>query len=215
MIFDYFEAEDPHVRHDLQRIDNLLKSDTFLKALGKDADELTAPDDFPIITDVIYAEKMLHSQEIWDMPKPWPYQYFAEITDCIEHLKFLSYEDKVKLDGIINKNIDAFGKHFLEFLGTKYEQHQIVRFLYEKVDQAKYDKVEKIEVIESFQNDIDAFIYYLIDASYYGGIDAWPEMKRIYEAFLTGGLPCGWVGPLPEDGGDPRKCMQLLHFGTR
>ncbi|MBT2971690.1 MAG: hypothetical protein KME56_17455 [Candidatus Thiodiazotropha sp. (ex Ctena orbiculata)] len=213
MIFDYFEADDPLKHRDLQRIDDLLSSDHFLKALGKDAHALMVPDDFPVVTDVIYAEKMLHSQEIWDMPEPWPYQYFADITGRINPYDHVTIEERIEIEKIRKKNIDAYTKNIILFLDSKYEEYQITQFLCESVDHEKFQKDVVVEIIRSFQSDIDAFIDNMIYASYYGGIDASPEIKRIYEAFLTGGIPCGWVGPLPEDGGDPNKCMQLLHFG--
>ena len=215
MIFDYFDTDDPLTRRDLKRIDDLLESDVFLKALGIEAHTLLVPEGFPIVTDIVRAEKMLHDQDVWDTPEPWPYQYFAEITDRINPYKYVTFEERKRIDKNRQKNIDAFTKSFFYFLEAKYKEYQIVRFLSDSVDISKEDESDTLEIIDSFKNDIDAFIDHLIYASYFGGIDASPEHKRIYEAFLTGGMPCGWVGPLPENGGDPKKCMQLMHFGLK
>ena len=55
-----------------------------------------------------------------------------------------------------------------------------------------------------------------IDTALLGGMNRSPIFTRMLEAFETGGIPCGWLGPLlPEDGGDPVRAIALLHFGKQ
>jgi hypothetical protein len=217
VILDFFHTDSEVTRRDLLHINSLISSDIFLKGLGKDAKTIVISTEFPIICDIVYAQKIMTSQDIWDMPEPWPYQYFpGVIEDGIEHSKHATYEQRVELRKIISKNSDLFGQFLWEVIQEKYRKHNINEYLAATVKSKKYE-YEFLEFIvnNSFKNDIHGYISYLIDAAYYGGISASPIFQRVYTAFMTGGIPCGWVGPLPENGGDPKLCMQLLHFGRK
>ena len=47
------------------------------------------------------------------------------------------------------------------------------------------------------------------------GVSKSPIFTRMFEGFETGGFPCGWIGPLPEDGGDPVEAVAVFHLGKR
>lgn len=59
----------------------------------------------------------------------------------------------------------------------------------------------------------DAFSVF-VTSCYMGGIDQSEFCSRMYEGFLHGGLPCGWIGDTSyEDGGKARDSLVMLHFG--
>lgn len=79
--WDSFTTDDPVTRRDLERVGTLLRSDMFLKGLGVRAEECLIPNNFPVVTDVIRADELQVPQELWDLPKPWPYN---EIVGVVE-----------------------------------------------------------------------------------------------------------------------------------
>ena len=68
-------------------------------------------------------------------------------------------------------------------------------------------------LLGQFANQIDIYFLRMILGSFLGGLENWPDANHLLACFETGGLPCGWIGPEFEKGGDPQKCMQVLHFG--
>lgn len=219
MISRLFETDDPVTRSDLERIHTLLENDIFLKGLGVNANDCLVPDDFPLVADIATAKEFILPQDLWDLPEPWPYQDFVGVVE--EEAGRLYYrtgipEDRRKeIKELSGRNTREFEPYLLDIIDFSYQRHHIDEYLREHgrsgpIDEKKFDHI----VHGVFQNNIHGFIWYIIKAAYYGGLDNSPIFKRMLEAFETGGTPCGWLGPLPEDGGnDPIKAVTLLHFG--
>ena len=219
MILDILKTDNPDTYNDLEKINALLESDTFLKAIGAQAITVASPSDFPVQTDIILAGKMMYSQEIWDMPEPWPYQYFVGvIEDGADFYRHVDQKERLKIqeEYLNSSRLEKFGNKLDDAIDRAFEKNSVEQFLLLKSKEQGANGEEAIFIIKDvFPNNISAYLEYLVQAAYYGGINKFPVFERIYEAFTTGGVPCGWVGKLPENGGNPKECIQLLHFGNK
>lgn len=102
----------------------------------------------------------------------------------------------------------------LEHIDAVYEKHDVKNHLRKNSVSSQLDEKRFEDIVDlTFKNNIDGFITYIIDAAYLGGLDKSPIFERMLEGFETGGFPCGWLGPLPEDGGDPVESIAVFHLG--
>ena len=102
----------------------------------------------------------------------------------------------------------------LERIYAAYQRNDILnclrqRSVRQQADDETFERVAK----ETFTNNMYGFVRCIAEAAYYGGMDESPIFNRMLEGFETGGFPCGWLGPLPEHGGDPVKAVALFHLG--
>ncbi len=59
------------------------------------------------------------------------------------------------------------------------------------------------------QDDFDLMVH----ACYFGAIEEDPCSQRLFQAYQTGGMPCGWLGLVDyQDGADPKECIALFHM---
>jgi hypothetical protein len=213
MILDYFSSDDSIVQRDLKKIDDLVNSSKFLMALGCNANSAPSAAEFPIVTDINLACLQMTSQEMWDLPEPWPYQYFpGVIEDEAARLEFktgLSKSKRAKLNEQYQCNIDGFVTACFALINKRFNEYGVENFLTIKMGCEDFEFVNDV-----LQNGIQAYLQLMLAGIYFGpSLSQSSLFYRMYEAFITGGIPCGWVGSLPEDGGEPKACLQLLHFG--
>lgn len=193
------------IREDLRKLVDLVEYPLFLKGIGAKADQCPVVSEFRVIRSYAEAAKTMTDQSVWDLSEPWPYQYFPDIVESengrLMYSNGLSAEKLAQIDRYCEKFISSIRIYF-----------------YEKIDslREKYNFREIISndsVGEKINHTIEESLMYLINFCTYGGFATSPILCRFYEAFLTGGAPCAWVGPLPEDGGDPKDCLQILYRG--
>jgi hypothetical protein len=182
-------------------------------ALGCNANSAPSAAEFPIVTDINLACLQMTSQEMWDLPKPWPYQYFPGVVeDEAARLEFetgLSKSKRAELNEQYQVNIDGFVTACFDLIERKFNEYGVKDFLKANIGTGKIEFINDV-----LQNEIQAYVQLMLAGVYFGSsLSQSPLFYRMYEAFKTGGIPCGWVGSLPEDGGDPKTCLQLLHFG--
>jgi len=198
---------------DLQKLDNLVSSDTFLKTLGGPYGANLAATGFPIVNDIFLADDMMTSQEMWDLLEPWPYQYFVGVIEDesgrLMYKTGVSKEKALAISDFIRVTSDAYAEQILRLLEQLYNKNNTLDLADRFQDKSRAEYI----LTDSFKNSIIGYLHYMIKGALFAGLDNSPVFQRMYEAFLTGGIPCGWVGPLPEDGGDPVECMQLFHLG--
>ncbi|MBS9718000.1 hypothetical protein ACFFUT_07325 [Pseudohalocynthiibacter aestuariivivens] len=217
MVLDFIEVDDAIKKRDLEQIELLLKDDIFLKAIGINAQQMEKPEYFSVLTDVKKAHEMMTSQEIWDLPEPWPFQYFVGVVeDEAGRLKYengLVNEERLRLGRVFRSKFDDFSRNFFEIVSDSFRRNEVRSFLASTLEGVVVDEQNFQEIINVFFNEIHNYISRIIEGICYAGMDQSPLFKQMYKAFLTGGIPCGWIGPLPEDGGEPSECLQILHFG--
>ncbi|MCF2860484.1 hypothetical protein L1286_23760 [Pseudoalteromonas sp. SMS1] len=62
---------------------------------------------------------------------------------------------------------------------------------------------------------IHANFIMMMGAAIFGGLENSPISQRILDCYRLGGMPGGWVGPLPDDGGLAKDCIELYHLGSK
>lgn len=219
MILDLLKTDDPVAQRDLERIDRLLLGDIFLKGLGVRASEVPPPDDFPVVEDIVVADSMIRLQDIWDTPEPWPYQYFPGIVEWESHrIEYAPEIDKKKRDNAMNAvyRNDEYFQYCIKKIEESYERNNTVIYIIENNNNhSKKDSYVEHIITMVLEHNIQAYVSFFVETAFLGGLDRSPIFKRMLEAFETGGVPCGWLGPLPEDGGEPKTAIALLHFGKQ
>ena len=215
---EFFETDDPATRSDLQRIDRLVCSDAFLKGLGEHANDLPPPEGFPLVRDIAKADELLRPSELFELPEPWPYHEFyggiEEESGRIQFRQGMTQEQSFRLSGKMNKNSDPFHEAFLGKIYKIFERENVVSYFLSAGNAAAMEESHFMGFTERhLPNNIHAHVYYIIKAVYFGGLDNSPLFKRMFEAFQTGGFPCGWLGPYSEGNYDPVKSVALLHLG--
>ena len=219
-IWDSFITDDPTTRRDMERIGALVLSDTFLKGLGANAEECVIPSDFPVVTDILRAKELLVPQELWDLPEPWPYEEIVSVVG--EEAGRLTYKTGISTQR--RQEIDSFRHEWnrridvplLDHIDTFYERYDIKTYLRKKSASPQLEEETFERIAENtFKNNIHGFILYVTEAAYLGGVSKSPIFARMLESFEIGGFPCGWIGPLPEDGGDPVKAVAVFHLGKQ
>jgi hypothetical protein len=218
MIEDFFETDNPATQADLRRIDKLVCSDVFLKGLGDRANDFPPPAGFPVVRDTVRARELLLPSALYELPEPWPYQeFFGVIEDEYCRIQYKTGMPEYEIDQIhciMDRKSIKFGTAFDVHSGRVVAEEKIIEKL--RAAGSRKDLPEAVfkEFSEVFlPHNVREHVYYIIMAAYFGGIDNSPLFKRMFEAFQSGGFPCGWLGPLPEDGGDPGTAVALLHFG--
>lgn len=218
MIEQYCIVDDPLKQSDLNRIDCMLCSDNFLKALGVNARNSPPNIGFPVVTDLAQATELLRPVELYRLPEPWPYQeFYAVIED--EDAKLgcrtgISDDRQYALSQLTSEYSPRLWRDLSERVSLAFETHKVRDYL---LSQCRNDDFKNetfsFFVEELIPHNISGFVYHIIKTVYYGGLQSSRINLRVLEAFETGGLPCGWLGPLPEEGGDPVKAVAVLHFG--
>lgn len=218
MIKELFETDNPRIREDLERIDQLVSCDTFLKGLGFRADDVPLPKGFPVVRDAAKAKELLIPADLYELPAPWPYQeLFGVIEDeaglwwtasaAKEEESYRYVELRTRISSDVEKVVD---RH----IESRLNSEGVVEKLRKAGNGASLDEKDfRFFAEDALPHNVSAHIDYMIEAAYSVGLKNSPLLNRMFEAFQTGGFPCGWLGPLPEDGGDPVKAIALLHFG--
>ena len=211
MILDIFPTDDSDVYETLVRIDRLIKGEHFLKALSH-TPPLLVEKSFHVVNDIELACKQMTSQEIWDLPEPWPFQYFpGVVSDEAARLEYetgLPSDIRVQISEQYQAGVDDFNYSMFNLINEKLSNNNFISYLCQTLDK---DDAEYI-VNDIFPNEIENYLQLMIMGAYFGrGFKNSSIFQRMYDAFLTGGIPCGWVGPLPEDGGRAKECLQLFY----
>ncbi|KKD57840.1 hypothetical protein RN22_24240 [Grimontia sp. AD028] len=217
MISDLFPFNDGLKNNDLDKIDDLVCSNGFLGGLGVCAKEKHLTLDFPHLHDVSKSYEMMTSQEIWDLPEPLPYQYFPGILEDeagrLQYETGLNNTERENIAKVYRAGVDRLGLYLFDKIDGAYTRHNIEVFLSDVTCEHSHEKGLDWIIKNGIRNEIEGYFEYIVKGICYGGLYKSPIFSRVYEAFLTGGIPCGWVGPTPEDGGEPVNSIQLLHFG--
>lgn len=220
MIEEYCEMDDPLVQSELRRIDAMLCGDDFLNGLGVNAKNAPSSAGFPVVTDVVRARELMVPGRLDDFPDPKPYQeFYAVIGDEAERMEAQSgSSESRRVD--LGYSTFAFSLELIRLVfkhaALAIDQHQARdNFLRAGGGRQFGDKNFTWFTDEFVPNYISSLVYHVIQAVYLVGLDGSRINMRVLEAFETGGMPCGWLGPLPEDGGDPVDAIAVLHFGQQ
>ncbi len=217
MILDTIQTDSEQIQRDVQRIKRLLESEAFFGGLQKHPSPLSPQWEPFTVTDPILAMSMIYSQQYWGQPEPWPYQYFCgELASATGRIAYVLVDkDRYeRANEILYEVIDPFLDEVTALIEAKFNPTNIPDSVVGVSDirDINLDKTED-KGVDLMTENAAAFLWETLQAVYLIGLDDAPFHARVLEAFEAGGLPCGWVGPVWEEGGDPEKSVRMFHLG--
>lgn len=216
MITEIYPPIDEMSRRSLEKVQTLLDSEVLLSGLGIDCASYPVPANFPLINDLDRSYYLISSQQMWDEEEEDQDQYFEEINgEAIDRYNRYPYKEVLERQKPISKNIDAMSDFLYTEIKKLMDKHKVVEHLSTIPTDNKEPLGVKNLVENVYANSVAGHFMRMAESAFFGGIESWPIVSQYYACFLTGGIPTGWVGKLPSDGGVPQECMQLLHFGPQ
>ncbi|PID61863.1 MAG: hypothetical protein CSB44_05130 [Gammaproteobacteria bacterium] len=210
IIKDFVQPFDEVAEADFNRIDKFVQSDLFLRSLGSRQFESEAPKDIPIVCDIARAEYLMMSQEMWNEDDADEKYYAGIVEDSVKlNANYSKEECKARTMSYMNNSSKYMDALFLLAAERLSELNALEKFLPNCNDNLKTTDMEYF-FSHDLPNEIGADLDQLILGAQIGGLHFWPIADYLCKVYEWGYMPCGWIGPLPEDGGDPRKCMQML-----
>lgn len=219
MIEDFYDVEDPSIGPDLMRIDAMLTSENLLKGLGIDASNIGSPKQFQLVTDVARAIELLQPIDLIPVIEGIDFEDFVGVMEEEKiRLQSVAMTEDASLDPFQWK-ADCFSADLGPAVGllvrAALERHRVAEKLLldgggNELDGSRFSKFVDV----TLAHIIAGFANMMVEAVHFGGLKSSRIVTRVLEGYETGGFPCGWVGPLPEDGGDPDKAVAVLHLGS-
>ncbi|RZM69423.1 hypothetical protein C3B51_23505 [Pseudoalteromonas rubra] len=217
MLFDYQSIDLEPIREDLKRIEHICENDLFLSGLFLGSSLPKNLEGFRIFKDPINLDFRIQTPDYCnDEPEKWDFKNLPHILD--EEQGRVMYEGvysdfntrvarKKKYKKVLS---DCFGDFFHERISAlRTKEH-------DRVMQHAFSLTStNVEYIfhHLIPDIVDEHFVIIVDAVIFGGLDNSPICKRLLDCYRLGGMPGGWVGSLPEDGGTPEQCMELYHLG--
>ncbi|PID61864.1 MAG: hypothetical protein CSB44_05135 [Gammaproteobacteria bacterium] len=150
------------------------------------------------------------SQQMWTKEDADEKYFVGIVEDSVKMYSRYSTEEREKRMESFWDGTGSYSEIFWKWFPSRLlELDALNCFLSSSENKAKKSDVEYF-FSHDLPNEIDAYIGCLVMGAQLGGLHSWPVADYLCKCFEWGYMPCGWVGPLPEDGGDPRKCMQVL-----
>ena len=206
----YFDTEDAGLREVVERLRALMVSERLLAGLGKDAKSVEIGEGFNVLTDLEKARRMAYGDDLATVPEPRPYVLFTNV---------ISNSARPSDAGInpANKPQRPMRTGFRQIV---WDSEKLIR---EAGKKHQVEKEFRLRGYEDVANDYYVFVSdqgvamvdSIISAGWFGGLSYHSVAERMLECLETGGLPCGWIGDYPWEGGDARECMQMVHFGRQ
>lgn len=205
----YFDTEDAGLREVVERLRALVTSERLLVGLGKDADQVEIPPGFVVQTDLDLAQQMAYGDDMYGAPEPLPFEPFLDVMNNSVGLENAgSSADKPQQP--IRLGLIKFGDDSETALLASGQKHQVE----DEFRRRGFDDVANdLTVFAGAQGS--SMVDRILSAGWFGGIACHPVAERMLECLETGGLPCGWIGTRPWEGGNARDCMQMVHFGRQ
>jgi len=218
MIEDYYKSDVDYLCEELVILEELfINNDNFLIGLSDSCNKNSFDKEIPIIKDLVKAERLMCSQDLLELPEPRSYQYFiGEIEDETGRLNYKNEfysEDNPKVIGVGRDSWDKLSEEMNSIVSQRIKELDILKFLSLRPELSGMNEsqVESILKYGVLSRIVD-YLLSLLKAIEYGGIRYSKFFTRMYEIFLVGGVPCGWIGIPSLQGGSPEQCMQMLYF---
>jgi hypothetical protein len=216
MILNIYKPIDGASEKWLERLNAMAESDKFLAGLGIRCREFKLDPIYPAVKDYSRAYYLMVSQDMWDQTQPTDEKYFVGVVeDSVNQFKYFEQDEQTRRFEIYSSSLTDFSTYIHDRTATAFKNNSIYDYVPDNFDGAPPARYLSDDVYGVFVNEIFSYILRMVLGSYFGGLDKWPVANHLLNCFETGGVPCGWIGPEFEEGGDPQKCMQVLHFGLR
>ncbi|PID61861.1 MAG: hypothetical protein CSB44_05120 [Gammaproteobacteria bacterium] len=153
---------------------------------------------------------LMMSQEMWDEDDAEEKYFVGVVEDSVEMYTGYSYEEcKARMRSHSEGScsyIDAIWEWVVKRLSSL---NALECFLSSPENRAGSSDVEYF-FSHDLPNEVGSYLHWFALGAQLGGLRSWPIADYLCKCFEWGYVPCGWIGPLPEDGGDPDKCIHLL-----
>jgi len=208
-VFEFLKPNNIQTEKNLYRIDRLIRSENFLQGLGANANSLDYDDSYLVTGSIVEACKLLRSQEVLHLEKPWPYHMFCDEQSFA--IKLLSESSEKRADS------DWDGNGVFEYL-CEVEEYRLIKLRNElnllqvnnDLDRQKSSINNAIDSL--FDGEIFELLENFVNAAYYSEFHNSPFWNRVTDFYEVGGLPCGWLGGKSiADGGKPENCLVMCH----
>ena len=215
MIKEFYKAIDEDSEMSLIRAQELLDSDQLLTGLGKYYSKCTIPESVNVVTEFERADYLMNSREMPFNPTEGE-QYFSDIlTGAVSGNGYSRYpraegqQRKFAARPNNSNNLDEYIRGIIE---ESYERNGVRDALFDHFNNVNPEGINR-HLDTHYPSIIYMIITACVRAGYYGGMDTWPISKQLSNSLEIGGVPTGWVGALPDLGGQPELCVQIIHFG--
>ncbi|MDK1286643.1 hypothetical protein [Pseudoalteromonas umbrosa] len=214
------QIDSHQIAEDLKEIEAVYTSRTFLSGLFLGSNIPKNIEGIRVYNDAKEIDMRIETTgNYYDNPDSYDFEHFPDIledeTGRIRYQGTYSYEEAVKLE----ENFKALTSHFTGNFGKFVDN-----VLAAHIDSTSYSKIaEHAEmplkhVHWLFERCLSYVVHanfiMMVDAAILGGLKNSPISQRMLDCYRLGGMPGGWVGPLPKDGGLARDCMELYHLGS-
>ena len=219
MLLDIFEPFDNVSEECIVHAQTVLDSSIFLAGLGKLSSQTTIPQSTNVITDFERADYLMNSREMMSNPleRESGDQFFSDVLQGAFNypgLETFSLEEKKKRKA----QRGDYSQKLAEYVSLKmveaYEKNDVRKLLEQKFSNANAEGIHR-HLDNHYHGVISTCIDNWINAGYFGGLDDYPLCTELMNSLAIGGVPTGWVGPSPLNGGKGEDCLQIIHFGPK
>ena len=219
MLKDIYHPIDKDSELYLNNAQELLDSPSFLSGLGKFNHQCPIPDIYNVIADFERADYLMNSQLMWggSYQTESGDQFFHQIlTGAVSIDGTEKYSSEESLRRLEPTYVDSneLDNYLTEVVERAYERNGIRNSLFSLFEKPDSEGIQK-HLDTNYPSIVFMCVTNYIRAGYFGGTDIWPVGEHLFNSLATGGVPTGWVGALPENGGNAKDCLQIIHFGPK
>lgn len=220
VLLSYQAIESEQVKQELELIEHIYTHDTFMSGLFLGSCLPKDLEGFRIFRDPINLDMRIETPGYCsDEPEKWPFQNLPYILDDEQaRVKYdgvyKEFKDvlavKKKYKKVVDGFVDDFGRYSHERMtALRTKEHDLAMQKQFSLTEANVEYI----FYHLIPDIIHAHFVQIVDAAIFGGLEHSPIAQRLLDCYRLGGMPGGWVGPTPEDGGDALQCMELYHLG--
>ena len=219
MLRDIYDPIDTECEQCIQYAQTVLDSDIFLAGLGKFSSKTVISQSTNVITDFERADYLMDSREMMSDPiqREGGDQFFSDVLQGAFNYPSLdkySLEEQNKRTEKRGDSYRLLGEYIKQKVFEAYEKNDVRDLLAQKFSNPTAEGIER-----HLDNHYPGVIYTCtanwINAAYFGGKDDFPLCAELMDSLAIGGVPTGWIGPQPKNGGKGKDCLQIIHFGQK
>ncbi|MCF6443082.1 hypothetical protein L1077_27015 [Pseudoalteromonas luteoviolacea] len=222
MLLDYQKIGSAQIEKELKMVQGVYTQEAFLSGLFLGSYLPNDLDGFRIFSDPYNLDTRIQTPDDYmDEPEKWEFKHFNDILGWNEGTKgfykgfYKDYDDvlalkkeyKCILYGFLDDFYDLILQRIAKYRSKEHEQ--LIRAKYSltarNVEYLYVDLIPDI-ILEHF--------YEIVSEVIFGGLSKSTINTRVLDCYRLGGMPGGWVGPHPRDGGLAKDCMELYHLGS-
>ncbi|NTS78426.1 hypothetical protein HR060_16375 [Catenovulum sp. SM1970] len=222
MLLDFQTIDDVKLKTELTEIQAVIDSSAFLQGLFVESQIPENTEGFRIFSDPINLDMRIQTPGYYyDDPEKWSFRDLSNILGEEESRimyegVFPSYNEVLEvkelywelIKGVADKTETPVNNQILKLM-KRYSDYSVSLQNKFNLTENNVNYIFKLVV----PNVVQEHILLLVKAAVFGGLEHSPICQRVLDCYRLGGMPGGWVGPLPENGGKAKDCIELYHLG--